>query len=177
MYLGKQRKLNRWWEYDYTIPGHYFVTICTQHRIPYFGEIVDGKMVLNEIGEIVKGCWFDLPKHYNGCKLDEFVIMPNHIHGIIEIINNQYFKTANPVGTGLKPVPTIHGLSEIVRGFKTFSSRKINENQNNYFAWQRSFHDRVIRDEKELIDKRYYIQQNPIQWSSDRNNPINFKNK
>jgi len=175
MYLGKDRKLNRWFGYDYAIPGHYFITICTQNRIPHFGEIIGGKMLLNDLGKIVNECWFDLSNHYKHCKLDEFVIMPNHVHGIIEIINNEYYKTAVSVGNGFKPFPTIHGLSEIVRGFKTFSSRKINKLQNNYFQWQKSFHDRVIRDEQELIDKRYYIQQNPAKWAEDSNNPANIK--
>ena len=101
--------------------------------------------------------------------------MPNHLHGIIEIFAvGNYFDHKN-VGTGFKPVPT-HGVSEIIRGFKTFSSRKINECQNNFhFAWQRSFYDRVIRNQKELNTRRNYIANNPIHWQFDRNNPINFK--
>ncbi len=80
------------------------------------------------------------------------------------------------VGTGLKPVPTEHGLSEIIRGFKTFSSRKINECQNNFhFQWQRSFYDRVIRNDEELSKIRDYIFCNPAKWAEDRNNPLNMK--
>jgi len=177
MYLGKQRKLNRWEGYDYSMPGQYYITICTQNRICHFGDVKNKEMVLNDLGKIVKECWFDLPNHYKGYQLDQFQIMPNHIHGIVEIINDQYFKTAVSVGNGFKPFPTIHGLSEIVRGFKTFSSRKINNLQDQiYFQWQKSFYDRVIRNEKELNSIRYYIQQNPVQWSEDRNNPINIKN-
>ena len=174
MYLGKDRKQNRWFGYDYSMPGQYYITICTQNRIPHFGEVIDGKMILNDLGEIVNECWFDLPNHYKHCQLDEFVIVPNHVHGIIEIINDEYFKTAVSVGNGLKPFPTIHGLSEIVRGFKTFSSRKINKSQNNYFQWQKSFHDRVIREGDDLESIRYYIQQNPVRWAKDKNNPINI---
>ncbi len=176
MYLGKQRKLNRWQGYDYSMPGYYYITICTYNRIQHFGEIIDGKMVLNDLGKIVNECWFDLPKHYKHCRLDEFVIMPNHVHGIIEIINDEYFKTAVPVGNGFKPFPTMQGLSEVVRGFKTFSSRKINEVQKNiYFQWQKSFYDRVIRKGDDLYSIRYYIQQNPVRWPKDRNNQFNIK--
>jgi len=176
MYLGKDRKLNRWRGYDYSMPGQYYITICTQKRFCYFGEVIEGKMILNEFGKIANECWFDLLNHYKGRELDEFQIMPNHIHGIIKIINDQYFKTAVSVGNGLKPFPTIHGLSEIVRGFKTFSSQKINKLQDQiYFHWQKSFYDRVIRNEKELNNIRYYIQQNPSRWQEDMNNPINIK--
>jgi REP element-mobilizing transposase RayT len=101
--------------------------------------------------------------------------MPNHFHGIIEIHYENYF-LAPDVGNGLKPFPTKHGLSEFVRALKTFSSRRINEKKNNFhFAWQKSFHDRVIRDEDELANKQNYILSNPGKWSEDRNNPKNFK--
>jgi putative transposase len=173
MYLGKDRKLNRWTGYDYSTPGWYFITICTQNRMECLCSIENGQVVLNDFGKIVKKTWLDLPSHYKNIKLDDFAIMPNHIHGIIEIINNERFKTANNVGNGLKPFPTIHSLSEIVRGFKTFSSRKINEFQ--YFQWQKSFHDHVIRGEEDYNAIKYYIEQNPAKWAEDRNNPKNFK--
>jgi len=109
--------------YDYSRDGYYFVTVCTWGHSMWLGDIRDDKMILNQFGEIVKYCWFDLPNHYRNCILDKFVIMPNHIHGIL-IINND-------VGAGLKPARTYpikrHSLSEIIRGFKTFSSRKINK--------------------------------------------------
>jgi putative transposase len=174
MYLGKDRKLNRWLGHDYSMPGSYFVTICTKERVECLCNIKNGAVVLTELGKIVKKTWLDLPNHYKNIVLDDFVIMPNHIHGIIEINNDGRFKTAHNVGNGLKPFPTIHGLSEIVRGFKTFSSRRINEFQ--HFQWQKSFHDRVIRNDDEYYHYKYYIQQNPINWSKDKNNPKNFKN-
>ena len=137
-------------------------------------EIIDKQMVLSEYGKILKDCWFDLPSHYFNCCLNEFVIMPNHIHGIIEINN-----FLNSVGTGLKPVPTNadkrYSLSEIVCGLKTFSARKINElNPKLNFYWQRSFYDRVIRNEKELINIQNYILSNPLNWEKDRNNLENL---
>lgn len=133
----KNRKLNRLKKYDYSQSGYYFVTVCTKNRIHWFGEIRGDQMVLNECGEIVLFCWKDLPNHYFNAELDQFVIMPNHIHGIVRIVRNGFkpFLTKPSVGNGLKPFPTMamkcHGLSEIIRGLKTFSSRKINEKTTN----------------------------------------------
>ncbi len=211
MYLGKQRKQNRWYEYDYNQFGYYFVTICIQDRIECLGMVKDDEMVLNNYGEIVLKYWQEIPKHYNDIELDEFQIMPNHHHGIIIIktepvgAENNVTKMPNGAGTvgteisvGMAryvalgsvgteqcsvptgPIPTVHYgfLSKIIKSFKEFTVKEIRRQYNDYqFQWQRSFHDRVIRDEKELIGKRYYIQQNPAQWSSDRNNPININKK
>ena len=151
-------------------------------------------MVLNQCGEIIQRCWDDLPNHYPNCRLDAFVIMPNHVHGIVWIDNSVLRSDADAgVGTGFKPVPTdsepvsinninikpipatkIHGLSEMIRAFKTFSSRRINElltaklEINLVFRWQRSFHDRIVRDEAELNRIRDYIRQNPNNWKKDK---------
>ena len=124
-------------------------------------------MVLNGLGYIVKKCWYDLPKHYHNCILDQFVVMPNHVHAIIKISDPPDIT----VGAGLKPAPTNHPLTEILRGFKTFSSRRINEIMiNKKFKWQRSYHDRIIRNYRELCIKRKYIFDNPMKWWRDRNN-------
>lgn len=154
--------------YDYSQEGCYFVTICTKNRLDWFGKIENEDMALNKYGRILQKCWLDLPNHYHNIVLDEFVIMPNHVHGIIAIT----------VGNGLKPFPTgkNHGLSEIIRGFKTFSSRRINELPENdhKFVWQKSFYDHIIRDEESLHNIRQYIRNNPLKWSLDRNNPQNL---
>ncbi|MFZ2192661.1 MAG: transposase, partial [Candidatus Moraniibacteriota bacterium] len=113
--------------FDYSQNGMYFVTICTKNREHYFGEIVNGKMILNELGKITENVWKNLPHHYLNIKLDTYTIMPNHFHCIIEIVGTGF------VRTGFKPVPTDivknHSLSEIIRGFKTFSARFINQQQ------------------------------------------------
>ena len=163
-------------EYDYSQEGYYYVTICTKNMERWFGNVVNGKMKLSDIGEIVKFCWHDLPNHYAFCKLDEFVIMPNHVHGII-VIDRESF-----VGAGLKlaltkPAPTMkrHGLFEIIRAFKTFSSRKINDLQKSlHFQWHRNYYEHIIRNEKELYFKRKYIINNPLKWDLDENNPAKF---
>jgi REP element-mobilizing transposase RayT len=162
-----KRKPNRLRDYDYSQEGYYFITICTRGRKEFFGDIREGKIDLNRFGETVNQCWYDLPRHYPNSSLDSFVIMPNHIHGIIVIDND------NVVGNGLKPFPA-HGLSEIIRGFKTFSSRKINEKIeiDNKFQWQKSFYDHIIRGERSLDLIREYIQNNPLKWDLDRENPL-----
>ena len=82
---GRSRKLNRWPGYDYSQSGLYFVTIVTHHRIEWLGRVANGEMILNQYGRIARDYWMGLPNHYPHCKLDEFVIMPNHMHGIIMI--------------------------------------------------------------------------------------------
>jgi REP element-mobilizing transposase RayT len=163
-----KRKPNRLRDYDYSRDGYYFITICTRDRKDFFGDIKEGKVDLSRYGEIVNQCWRDLARHYGNCSLDSFVIMPNHIHGIIVIDNG------GVVGNGLKPFPT-HGLSEMIRGFKTFSSRKINEELkvDNKFQWQKSFYDHVIRNEKSLENLRQYIIYNPRKWKLDIENRTN----
>jgi putative transposase len=115
-------------------------------------------MVLSDAGKIVSDCWFDLPNHYNNIILDEFVILPNHIHGIIRIQNPNI---RNPK----------HGLSEFVRAFKSFSSRRINEIQktNKSGIWQSRFYDRIIWSEKDLNRIRLYIKNNIINWLNNSN--------
>lgn len=160
------RKVNRLQSYNYSTEGYYFVTVCVESRLCCLGEIVKEEMVLNEFGKIVNSCWQDLSNHYKNCSLDQFIIMPNHIHGIIVVA---------PVGEGLKPSPTrVHGLSEIVRGFKTFSSRKINQLNQIHFSWQRSFYDHVIRKDESLNNIRQYILSNPYKWAVDKENPSNW---
>jgi len=193
-YRIKSIRLQNW---DYSNPGYYFITTCVKDRRCVFGKIVNDKMVLNELGYIVQRCWYDLLNHYNNCKLDAYIIMPNHVHGVIQInypnvetglkqrnVNTHFnvetglkqrnVNTHFNVETGLKPVSTDkiqYPLSEIVRGFKTFSSRKINLNNSNInFQWQKSYYDHVIRGEKDLNRIRNYIQNNPLKWSRDRNN-------
>ena len=161
----RERKPSRLREYDYTQTGYYFVTICTQDRKEFFGYVKEGSMNLSEYGEIANQCWYDLPKHYLNCSLDSFIIMPNHVHGIIVIDSKKI------VGNGFKPFPT-HDLSEIIRGFKTFSSRRINEEMagNDRFQWQKSFYDHAIRNERSLHNLKQYIQNNPLKWELDIEN-------
>ena len=118
------RKSIRLKDYGYSQAGAYFITICTHERQTLLGQIVDGRMQLNSLGEIVQAVWFALTEHYAHIHLGAFVVMPNHVHGVIEI---KIEDAVSSVGVGLKPTHTRHGLSEIVRALKTFSARRINE--------------------------------------------------
>ncbi len=166
--------------YDYSQNGAYFITIVTKNRECFFGDIVDGKMQLSEIGKIVWDEWFASEKIRNHIFMDEFVIMPNHIHGIV-IINNDDCrdalqnvsttdKTDKPKNKFFSKIsPSSKSLSMMVRQFKsavTIKSREINPD----FAWQPRFHDRIIRNENELNRIRHYIRENPVKWYRDRNN-------
>ena len=121
-------------DYDYSLPGMYFVTINTHGNAPILGRIIRGEMKLSEAGIIAHSFWSDLPNHSHGLKLDTFIIMPNHLHGILFLTN----ESANR-----------KSLSEIIRGYKTWSARRINESRNTKGTqiWQRSFYDHVIRNE------------------------------
>lgn len=165
--------------YDYALAGGYFVTICTYGRECLLGTLLDGRMILSKYGSAVEDCWNDLPRHYGHVVLDEMVIMPNHIHGIIILTPPDV--ATSPVGAGFKPAPTEsaladgerHGLSEIVRALKTYSSRRINELRLTHGAavWQRGFYDRIIRNDRELQAIRRYIRSNADHWAEDPENP------
>ena len=131
-------------------------------------------MQSNQFGEIVRSCWGDLPNHYTHVELGAFVIMPNHIHGIIHLIDTQPVE-ADFVRAGLRPAPTNirHGLSEIIRAFKSFSARKINELRATpgLHLWQRNYYEHIIRSEKALAHIQEYILTNPLRWPLDRENP------
>ncbi len=174
----RQRKLNRMPEFDYSSEGLYFITVCTKDRREYFGMVKNGKMVLNVYGRIVKQQWLWLAKQYSYVKLDEFIVMPNHIHGILVI---EEVGTGHDVGTGRDlslhrdlslqyHQYKIKSLSELIGAFKTTSSKLIHRMGLAEFQWQRSFYDRIIRNQKELNNIRAYIHYNPIKWQRDRNN-------
>ena len=165
------RRLTRLRDYDYSRSGGYFVTICTKYRSCLFGVVDNDRVILNQYGEIIQISWLTLPEHYHNAELDVFVVMPNHIHGIIFLTD---------VGAGLKPAPTVpachcHPLPEIVRGFKTFSSRKINElrNMSGTALWQRNYYEHVIRRDESLEKIRKYIETNPLRRALDKENPFN----
>ena len=154
-------------EYDYSQAGAYFITEVAHERAALFREIAGGETRLNEFGRIVERAWADLPKHYLGIQCDEFVVMPNPIHGIIvldELV----------VGAGFEPAPTRrHGLPEIVRALKTFSARRINAMRYSPGTpvWQRNYYEHVVRNDGELLRVREYILNNPLGWENDRENP------
>ncbi|MBC7260082.1 MAG: transposase [Chloroflexi bacterium] len=161
--------------WDYRDAGAYFVTICTHGGQPLFGDVADGTMRLNEYGEIVAACWRDLPRHHPHVELDAFVVMPNHVHGIIVIRGDACGRgdaCVAPTADGPRgPIP--QSLGAIIGSFKSACTRRINEMRGTPGApvWQRNYYDRIIRNDREWNAIREYIQNNPITWERDAENP------
>jgi REP element-mobilizing transposase RayT len=160
--------------YDYSQPGGYYVTIVTQNRECLFGDIVDGKMILNDGGRFTQKCWLDISNHFPHVYLDEFIIMPNHVHGII-IIDDEYVGAKN-----FSPLPfrsPSKTVGSIIRGFKIGVTKWFRNNTDVYTVWQRNYWEHVIRDENELNRIREYIMNNPLQWELDEENPKKIVDK
>ncbi|MFH1846588.1 MAG: transposase [Candidatus Omnitrophota bacterium] len=177
--MAGNRKSIRLKNYDYSKEGAHYVTICAHDRKCIFGDVQNGEVLLNGMGNIVKFTWLGLPQHNKNVELDEYIVMPNHMHGIIKIVgagskparndNQDYNTLYNYNRAGLEPAPTWHGLSEIVRQFKTFSAKRINQMNETpgTCLWQRNFYEHVIRDESDLTRIREYIRNNPAGWEKD----------
>lgn len=177
-----QRKLNRWDEYNYNNDGYYFITICAHKFLRYFGKISGEQMVLNQVGKIAAECWRQIPEHFPEIELDEFVIMPNHLHGIISIVGNRHqpdrlagaYSESNTKNTRRQnqQIPIIIG------SFKSVVSRSINKKFTDLnFHWQKSYYDHIVRSTGELGRIEWYIVNNPARWALDRNNPENLDAK
>lgn len=154
-------------DWDYSTPWWYYVTICTKNFKSWFGELKNGKMILNEYGKIVDEEWNKTKKIRRNIDIDFYVIMPNHFHGII-IINGPE-KTNKSVETHSDA--SLHkpknNLSDIIRGFKGSCTKRIHLMGNPAFKWQLRFYDHIIRNERDLRRIRTYIQNNPIKWELD----------
>ncbi len=172
-----ERKHLRLRGYDYSQAGYYFVTLCTKSREEWFGKIETGTMHLNEFGKIAGDFWFEIPSHFKEVSIDQFSVMPNHLHGILiieeEMVGNAYMRSyqGNAFMQSLQD-RTKMLLPKIVQQYKASATRKINFLQNGFhFGWQKSYYDHVIRSEKSLEKIREYIQNNPLKWDLDRENP------
>ena len=150
-------------EYDYSSEGLYFITICTQNRELFLKKYP-------ELFQLIEKQWLAIPNRYENVELDEYVIMPNHLHGII-------FLKPHAVGAGLAPALVATKIGEIIATFKSLCIHDwlMTIKQNNINAlgkfWQRNYHDRIIRNEKELFKIREYIRNNPFNWENDIENP------
>ncbi len=176
--------------YDYTQPGAYFVTLCTHDRAHLFGDVVDGIMVLNPYGEIVRDEWFKTAEIRPYVRLDEteFVVMPNHVHGIIWIVDDDdvvgarrrrapKWRRAPTSGPGVTlerfGAPVSGSIPTIVRAFKSAATKRINALRGTPGApvWQRKYHEHIIHTEDDVNQIRQYIANNPLPWELDRENP------
>lgn len=163
-------------EYDYTQPGAYFITICTHGRAPLFRDVVDGEMRLNEYGEIVCAEWFKTVqlRPYVVLHEDEFVVMPNHIHGIVWIVDDVgATRRVAPTKTNPPAGPAPGSIGAIVGQFKSAVTRRINQRRGTpgVRVWQRNYYEHIIRHERALNAIRRYIAENPLRWHLDRYNP------
>jgi len=157
-------------EYDYSQPGEYFVTICTHTHKCLFGEVINEKMILSNIGSIVKQYWEDIPNHFPNIELDAFVIMPNHIHGIIVIKDENNFGRDVQLNVSARISPKKGSLSVIIRTYKAAVTRECRNKGLNGFHWQPRFYEHIISEEKELHNIRDYIIDNPLKWYCDMEN-------
>ena len=164
----RERRPTRLKGYDYSQAGRYFVTVCTKDRIHWFGDIRNGKMILNESGRIAAEQWKWLGNQYDTVTIDEYCIMPNHLHGIIGIaVGNGRDRSLQPND---RPQPKIKPLPELMGAFKTTSSKLIHRNGLPEFQWQKSYYDRIVRTESSLNTMREYVRNNPLNWETDSEN-------
>ena len=196
---NKNRKSQRLTTYDYSQDGLYFITICTKDRQELFGEIKNKTMILNRLGEIIKNSLINISNYFENIFLDTYVIMPNHVHIIIEInhvdvatVNNIVMTVGNRVGAvgsivgavgnivGAVHEPPLRDrrqmlIPRILGKFKMLSAKEINISLNNSgnSIWQRNYYDHIIRNDESLNKIREYIIKNPEMWQRDRNLPEN----
>jgi putative transposase len=154
--------------YDYSSTGAYFITICTHQRECLFGEITDGEMRLNDLGQIVAGAYLWLATQYSYVHLDAWIVMPNHLHGILVL-------TDDPRRGVSRNAPTRKSLGRLIGAFKTVSTKRINlmRDTSGSVVWQRNYYEHIIRNEKSLRCIRQYIHHNPISWQQDQLHPDN----
>lgn len=175
----RNRRSIRLQGYDYAQAGAYFVSICTQNRACLFGEIVAGEMRLNDTGRIVADEWVKTAEIRSEIALDEWVLMPNHFHGIIVIVDGR--GAAHPDRGTARRAPTVErfgcpisgSIPTIVRSFKSAATKRINEMHQSpgMKLWQRNYWEHIVRNEPELHRIREYIRNNPTQWELDALHP------
>ncbi|MCU0406410.1 MAG: transposase [Ignavibacteriaceae bacterium] len=156
-----KRKSTRLKEYDYSQFGYYFITICMKNRKEFFSKIENSIIVLSKFGKIIDEVLINIPSYYN-VEIDCYIIMPDHIHLIIILDKDESKKN--------------YSLSDVMGKFKSFSCKKIRKvlEDDEKFEWQKSFYDRIIRNEKELYQIRKYIKENPLRWEIEKDNPDNL---
>ena len=166
-------------EWDYSTPWWYYVTICTKNFKCWFGDVKNGKMILNDVGKIIEEEWLKTKEIRENVDLDYYVIMPNHFHGNIIINGPENFDRIvetsrrdvsmkqetghRPVSTNLKP----DSLGSIVGQFKSICTKRIRKSGYEKFQWQPRFYDHIIRNENDLRRIREYIKNNPLRWELD----------
>lgn len=169
--------------WEYTSPGYYFVTICTGRRIHYFGNVVNGDMILSQAGQIVADEWNKTEHIRSRVTLDAWVVMPNHMHGIVVILTDELSTNNVSTQTGRDEAPPRlydekiknqrisprpNSLGAIIGQFKSKCTKRIRQAGVPQFSWQPRYHDHIIRNDRALQRIRQYIRCNPANWQTDR---------
>ena len=174
--IQNNRQSSRLQGYDYSSPGYYFVTIVSNNRLPIFGEILQDQIQLSHIGKIVEDCWLEIPKHFQSVTLDEYVVMPNHFHSIVNIVEYQNVgaRHASPYSTNdqntkSKGTPS-QSLGAIIGSFKSAATKRIHKSGliKDQSIWQRNYYEHVIRDDEDYQRIVDYIVFNPMKWEEDQ---------
>jgi len=155
----QHRQSTRLRQYDYSQAGGYFITMCVQDRQTMFGSVVGGEMCLDTNGLLAQSAWTQLTERFPGILLDAFVLMPNHLHGLIFLPEQHTPDNKNPK------------LGDIARAFKAVTTHTVRRNGQPDFAWQRNYYEHIVRDEHDLIRIQQYIANNPALWADDEENP------
>ncbi len=171
------RRTTRLKGYDYSQPGYYYVTLCIHERKKLFGDVIDGEMRLSDCGQVAYSIWSALPQRFPGIEIDQFVIMPNHLQGIIVLSGGTTHigesRDETPRGEAVKhpmpmpmsgPAPT---LGQIIRNFKALTSYSLHKAGYAAFAWQERYNEHVVRNPPDLKRIREYIVNNPAHWAAD----------
>ena len=164
-----RRRSTRLRGYDYSQSGAYFVTVCVQNRQSVLGKVTHWRMMLSGAGRMVEEEWLKTPAVRPQVQLDEFVVMPNHFHGIIMIRNEPTIvgATRRVAPTG----PTAGSVGAMMAQFKSIATKRMRALGHSSFAWQRNYYEHIVRDEDSLNRIREYILTNPLRWDLDRENP------
>ncbi len=175
--------------YDYSQAGAYFITICCQDRACLFGKIADGRMVLNDAGKIANECWLQIPEHFPKVILHEHIVMPNHVHGIIELDSTVTVGVQNDAGdVGVQDFEPLRGqnfepqrrrqnefqkiiprsIGSIIRGYKIGVTKWFRNNTEIQIVWQRNYYEHILRNERSYQIISNYIIDNPAKWNADK---------
>jgi len=168
----QNRKSIRLKNYDYSNAGYYFVTIVTHKRANLFGSVEDGTVELNSGGKLVEELWTEIPLHFPYVTIDQYIIMPNHLHGILIINDNVGARHASPLPPDNLSQHKQQPLGTIIGSFKSAVTKRIHDlgSLDQEKIWQRNYYEHIIRDERDYEKIYEYIQFNPMNWSLDEEN-------
>jgi putative transposase len=174
--------------YDYSQPGMYYVTLCAHGKKCVFGEAIGGCVGLSVVGDVVRQCWQQIPDHFPHVELDEYVIMPNHIHGILvvkqaegrgECETSRHFRQkrawhAKPLQEAQFGHPMSRTIGTIMGSFKSATTKEVRRKtgETDMMLWQRNYYEHIIKSQSGLDHIRRYIAENPANWGADEENPV-----